>query len=194
MKNVQVKITAILVTLFFASCNNDDAPVPVPVNEEEVITTVRAVYTPVGGGTAITLQYRDLDGDGPNAPAVTVSGNFNLNTTYNGQVTILNETTNPADDITVEVQEEGVDHQLFYQKTGTLPNFAYATGASDLDTNGRPIGLQTTFTTTTAATGSLKITLRHLPNKSGVGVPAGDITNAGGATDFEVTFDGINVQ
>ena len=40
----------------------------------------------------------------------------------------------------------------------------------------------------TPATGNLTITLRHLPNKSGVNVPGGDITNAGGGTDAEVVF------
>jgi hypothetical protein len=30
--------------------------------------------------------------------------------------------------------------------------------------------------------------LRHLPNKSAAGVAAGDITNAGGATDAQVTY------
>ena len=196
MKNFQVKLATFILTLILASCSKDDAPkpFPLPVNEEEVITTVTAVYIPVGGGTNVTLRSRDLDGDGPNAPVVTVSTPFALNKTYNGQVTILNETTNPADDITVEVQEEGVDHQLFYQKTGTLPAFGYATDSSNFDSNGKPIGLKTTFVTTTAATGSLSITLRHLPNKSAAGVSGGDITNAGGATDFQVLFTGVSVQ
>ena len=196
MKNLKVKLVALLVTITFASCNNDDAaaPFPLPINEEEVITTVTAVYTPQGGGTAITLRYRDLDGDGPNARVVTVSGAFALNKTYDGLVTILNETKNPAGDITTEVKEEAADHQLFYQKTGTLPNVTYSSNVNNFDANGKPLGLQSVFTTTTAATGILKITLRHLPNKSAAGVSAGDITNAGGATDFEVIFNGISVQ
>lgn len=196
MKNLKVKLVALLVTITFASCNKDDAtaPFPLPINEEEVITTVTAVYTPQGGGTAITLRSRDLDGDGPNAPVVTVSGAFALNKTYDGLVTILNETKNPASDITTEVKEEAADHQLFYQKTGNLPNVTYSSIVNNFDANGKPLGLQSVFTTTTAATGILKITLRHLPNKSAAGVSGGEITNAGGATDFEVIFNGISVQ
>lgn len=49
--------------------------------------------------------------------------------------------------------------------------------------------METTFTTdATYAGGDLKIVLLHEPNKDAEGVSAGDITNAGGDTDVEVTF------
>jgi hypothetical protein len=187
-KNFKFYVLAIAATLTFASCNNDD-DTPEPVNEEELITTVTAIYTPEGGGTAITLQYKDLDGDGGNAAVVTVSAPFAKNKTYNGVLTFKNEAANPAEDITPEIVEEGDEHQVFYQKTGTLNAFTYGTAASNLDKNGKPVGLQSVFVTTGAATGKLTITLRHEPNKSASNVSAGDITNAGGSTDAEVTFD-----
>jgi len=177
-----------LVALVTFSCSNDDNDAP-PVNEEELITTVTAIYTPQGGGTAITLQYKDLDGEGANAPVVTVSGPFAKNTTYNGTVTFKNELASPAEDITPEIVAEGTDHQLFYQKTGNLAPFIYGSAASNFDSNGKVIGLQSVFATTGAAAGTLTITLRHTPNKNGANVAAGDITNAGGSTDAEVTFD-----
>ena len=93
--------------LTLASCSNDDSP----VNEEEVITTVTTTLT--GGGQVITLRSRDLDGDGPNAPIVTVSGNLTANTTYLGETVFTNETVNPAEDITIEVEEEGDEHLGF---------------------------------------------------------------------------------
>lgn len=179
---------ALVCTLAFTSCDNDD-DAPVPVNEEELITTITAIYTPVGGGTAITLQYKDLDGDGPNAAEKTISSPFELNKTYNGTVTFKNESVTPSQDITPEIIEEGDEHQVFYQKTGTLNAFTYGTAASNLDKNGKPIGLQTVFTTTGVASGTLTITLKHEPNKSAANVASGDITNAGGATDAEVTFN-----
>ena len=178
---------ALITALTFSSCTKDDVT-PEPVNEEELITTVTAIYTPEGGGTAITLQYKDLDGEGANAPVITVSGNFEKNKTYNGAVTFKNELANPTDDITIEVIEEGDEHQVFYQKTGTLNAFTYGTASSNFDKNGKPLGLQSVFTTTGAANGTLKITLRHEPNKSAANVASGDITNAGGSTDAEVTF------
>jgi hypothetical protein len=179
---------SLVCTLAFTSCDNDD-DAPIPVNEEELITTITAIYTPVGGGTAVTLQYKDLDGDGPNAPVTSISSAFETNKTYNGTVTFKNESVSPAEDITPEIIEEGDEHQIFYQKTGTLNAFTYGTAASNLDKNGKPIGLQSVFSTTGVASGTLKITLRHEPNKSAANVASGDITNAGGATDAEVTFN-----
>lgn len=166
-------------SLFVMSCSNDDNG---PVNEEEVITTVRTTLT--GGGQVITLTSRDLDGDGPNTPIVTVNGNLAANTAYVGEVSFLNETTTPAEDITAEVEAEGVEHQIFYQLPAALGSVTY----TDVDLNGKPIGLNFTLTTGNAGTGNLTVTLRHLPNKSATGVSSGDITNAGGATDALVTY------
>lgn len=190
----QAKIAgiALIAMLSFSSCSNDDDD-NTPVNEEELITTVTAVYTPQGGGTAVTLKFKDMDGDGAAAPVVTVSGPFAKNTTYNGVVTFLNETESPAEDITLEIVSEGDEHQLFYQKTGTLNAFTYGTAPSNFDVNGKVIGLQSVFTTTAEAAGNLTITLIHEPNKSGTNVAAGDITNAAGSTDAKVTFP-VTVQ
>lgn len=185
--NKQLKFygIAFLAATVLSSCNNDEATA---VNEEELITTITAIYTPVGGGPVITLQYKDLDGDGPNAALIDVSSAFAQNKTYNGTVTFKNEAVNPLVDITPEIIAEGVDHQIFYQKTGALNAFTYGTEASNFDTNGKPVGLQSVFMTAGVATGNLKITLRHEPNKSAANVASGDISNAGGATDAEVTF------
>lgn len=179
MKNLKLIALLVIPVLFSTSCSNDDAP----VNEEEVITTVRTTLT--GGGQVITLTSRDLDGDGPNAPVVTVSGNLVAGTTYTGSTEFLNELESPAEDITIEVQEEGADHQVFYQLASTVGTITY----TDTDANGKPIGLNFTLVAgTSGSTGTLTVTLRHLPNKTATGVAAGDITNAGGNTDAAVTF------
>lgn len=170
------------IALSFASCSDDDKPQQ--VIENEVITTVTATLTPTAGGTPIVLKSQDLDGDGPNAPVVTVSGPFAANTAYTGTVTFLNETVSPAEDITTEIEELGVEHQIFFRQSG-LGGFAYA----DTDEDGRPVGLHFNYTSVNAAaSGNLTVTLRHLPNKTATGVIGGDITNAGGSTDAEVVF------
>ena len=189
MKNLKITTLALVALLALSSCSKDDTP---PVNEEELITTVTAVFTPQGGGTTVTLLYKDLDGDGLNA-LNEVTGNFVQNKTYDGAVTFKNEAADPIEDITPEIITEGDEHQLFYEKTGTLNVFTYGTASSNFDVNGKPIGLQSVFTTTGAASGTLKITLKHLPNKSGVNVAAGDITNAFGNTDVEIIFN-LTVQ
>jgi hypothetical protein len=189
MKQIKF-LTLALITIVFSACSNDDDSTPVPVNEEEVITTLTATLVPQGGGTTVTLRSQDLDGDGPNAPVITISGDLAVNTTYNGTIVLLNETEDPAENITTEVAEEDADHQFFYIATNSIATIAY----NDADGNGNPIGIAFTATTTAAATGNLTVTLRHEPNKSATGVSDGDITNAGGETDIQVTFTGINVQ
>jgi hypothetical protein len=179
MKNLKIMALALTAIFTFNSCSNDDSP----VNEEEVITTVIARF--VGGGQTITLTSRDTDGDGPNAPTITVSSNFATATTYTGSVQFLNELENPAEDISVEVAEEDLEHQVFYQISNSLGNFNYV----DFDSEGKPLGLEFTFTTgANPGTGNITIILRHLLNKNAAGVSTGDITNAGGSTDADVVF------
>jgi len=178
-----IKILSFLfiATLTFNGCSDDD-DAPGVVNEEEVITTVTISLTPQGGGTTITLISDDPDGpDGPTAPSVTVSGDLAASTTYNGSITFFNSIEN--EDITAEVEEEDDEHQVFY--ASGLGTFAYG----DADGDGNPIGLSFTFTTDAAGVGTLSAILRHEPDKNAVGVSDGDITNAGGETDVEVTFD-----
>lgn len=193
MKNLKVIVLAVVVILAISSCSKDDEPAKPPVVEEEVFTTVTAVFTPVGCGTLVTLTSRDLDGDGPTPPDVTVSGPFAVSKTYDGEVTTLDESKTPIKDMTDDILELPLEHQLFYVRaTGNLPAFTYtpaAVAASNYDVNGKPIGLKTIFTTgATASAGVLKIILRHEGNKSAANVASGDITNATGATDFEVDF------
>ena len=187
MKTIKKISLLCLSIIVLASCSNDDDN-PAPVNEEEVITTVNITFTPQGSGTNVTLNYQDLDGDGPNAPTITVTGTFANNTTYTGSIELLNETETPAEDITQEVQAEDEDHQLFYSFADT--SFGTVT-YNDQDSNGNPVGLSFTLVTgDTPATldSSLTATLRHEPNKDGANVSDGDITNAGGETDVQVTF------
>jgi hypothetical protein len=181
MKNFKLLAIALIIVVTFTACDKDEETI-LPVNEEELITTVKLTLT--GGGQVVTLTSKDLDGDGPNAPVVTVSNNLLANTTYVGQAEFLNELVTPADNLTVEIEEEGVDHQIFYQALASLGTFTY----TDVDANGKPIGLSFTYTTNNAASSDVTVTLRHLPNKSASGVATGNITNAGGATDAEVVF------
>ena len=107
-----LKYALLASTLIFASCSDDDDNTPDAVNEEEVITTL--TVTLESGSDTVVMQYQDLDGDGPDAATVTVSGSLNANTTYDGSIVLLNETEDPAENITEEIEEEDLDHQFFY--------------------------------------------------------------------------------
>jgi hypothetical protein len=167
--------------LFITSCKKDD---PIIENEEELITTLIYTLTPEAGGAPVVLSFQDLDGDGAITPIIT-GGTLAANTSYNGSLQLLNESVNPAEDITVEVQEEAEEHQFFFEITISGLSITY----DDLDDNGNPIGLLSKITTTGSGSGTIKVTLRHEPNKTAAGVSTGDITSAGGETDIEVTFN-----
>ena len=181
-----VFLLAIAVSLTFAACNNDDDNTPDPVNEEEVITTLTLTLVPDGGGTPVTLQSQDLDGDGPGAPVVTVSGNLMPNTTYVGSVVFLNETEDPAENVTIEVIEESDEHQVFYITSSALE---ITTTYLDFDGDGNPLGTSVGMETGNTSFGTLNVVLRHEPNKPNDGT----LGDAGGETDISVTFD-VTIQ
>ena len=184
MKTFKFLALFILGGAFLMSCSSDDND-PEPVNEEELITTMTVTLVPQGGGTTIILQSRDLDGDGPNPPEVTVSGNLAVNTTYDGVIVLLNETENPAENITQEVSEEAEEHQFIFTTTGAISTIDY----SDADGNGNPVGIAFTLETGDAGGATITITLRHEPTKPNDGTLAG----AGGETDIAQTFT-VTVQ
>ena len=186
MKTIKYLFISVLSLSVLTSCSSDDDN-PDIVNEEEIITTVRLELTPTGGGDSVVLQSQDLDGDGPDAPVVTITGTINASTAYDGEIQFLNELESPAEDITVEVLEEGDEHQVFY--TFTSGSAGSSVTYNDVDEDGNPIGVDITFNSGTASTNNtLVVVLRHEPNKEASGVSNGDITNAGGSTDAEVTF------
>lgn len=180
-----IKTLAILATAaVFISCEDDDTPEI--VNEEEVITTVEVELTnTTDANNVVTFTSVDNDGEGPNPPVNTVVGTLMANATYNGTVEFLNELESPVEDITEEVEEEGDEHEVFY--TTSISDLSVT--KDDVDANGNPLGLMTTFQTGAATTGTMTVVLRHEPMKPN----DGSLTNAGGETDVEVTFD-VTVQ
>jgi len=172
--------TTIFATALIFSCSSDDDSTPEPVLEEEVITTMTITLT-ADGQADVILQTQDLDGDGPNLPVVTVSGDLSENTMYSGSIVLLNETEDPAENITEEIEEEALEHQFFY----TIGNGLNAeTDYNDADSDGNPIGLDFVLSTNSVSSGSITFTLRHEPTKPNMG-----IEDAGGETDIEATFD-----
>ena len=184
MKNYFKLVSITLFTLLFVACSSDDDAAPEPVNEEEVITTM--IVTLDGPDQVITLEYRDLDGpDGPDSADITVSGALTAGATYAGSIRLLNETEDPAENVTEEVEEEADEHQFFYTPSSDL-NVEVEYG--NFDSNGNPLGTMFILTPSAASTGSLTFTLQHEPTKPNTG-----LEDAGGETDIQVTFD-LEVQ
>jgi hypothetical protein len=167
----------------FSSCkkhSHDD--------DEELITTLIYTLTSRTDGAIVEMRFKDPDGDGGIAPLIT-GGTLKANHAYSGILTLLNESVNPVEDITEAIQIEAANHQFFFSSTVPGISVVY----DDSDKNNRPLGLKSVLTTSAAGTGSLKIVLRHNPNKNGSGVSSGNIANAGGETDIEVNIP-ISVQ
>lgn len=152
-------------------------------HEQELITTMQLRFLPNAGSDVKHFIWRDADGEGGNPPVITAD-TLAAGTIYAVGIEVLNESVSPADTITTEIRNEGAAHQFFFQVSGANAAVAYA----DSDGNGNPIGLSSTWTIGTASVGTVKVTLRHQPNKGAPGVSAGNIANAGGDTDIEVVF------
>lgn len=190
MKNLKYYLSTILFLTLIISCSkesitvpaDESADVPDEIEEQEVITTMTITLTPTSGSTAVvTLQTQDLDGDGPNAPEVTVSGNLTAGVVYSGAMEFLNELVSPAEVVTEEIEEKDLDHQIFYTPAGGLDvTVEYANN----DSAGNPLGTEFTLTANTASSGSLTFTLIHEPTKPNTG-----LEDAGGEIDIETAFN-----
>jgi hypothetical protein len=215
MKKNIVKISSIALVamlMFASSCNKDKktpdpepAPTPTP-DPQEVITSFKLILKDSATNAVSTYLFKDPDGDGGQAafygPTSTTQTDsvFTLvaNRTYYSQIILLDETKNPIDSISNEVEEEGAEHMFFYNNGANTilnsgnPYSVKLNGSNikvsytDLDagTPQRGIGLQTKWRTS-AASGSTKhplnITLRHQPDaKNG--------TYAPGDSDISVDF------
>lgn len=166
--------------LLFSQCKTEE---PEPVIEEELITTLTMTFSPVGGGDDVVFKLDDEDGNGPIEPVYT-NGILEANTDYKASIELRNE--QEGEDITVEVQEKGAEHQFFFEFENSLKiDFAY----DDADANGDAIGLATIFTTGDVSNGTLTVVLRHESDKSADGAAEGDLSNAGGETDIQAIFD-----
>lgn len=184
MKKNFLFLSTIAAIIFICACKKEPAT---PINEEELITTMILSLQKNGSPTVQNFIWNDPDGIG-GIDATVDSIIIDKAVEYNATITLLNTQVTPADTISKEVLEEGVDHQFFYESTPStvLSGFHYLAPNDD---NGFPIGLLFDFDTWNwENAGMLKITLRHEPNKTASGVASGDITNADGETDIEVEF------
>lgn len=176
MKNILNNTAKLLIigTVVLTACKKK---VNEKENEQELITTVELTFTTTD--TSFVVQYEDLDGAGGNAPTIAPI-NLKANKNYNVSLKLLDKTKTPAENISDAVKSEGIDHQFFY----VVSNANLAVKTTDVDVNNNPLGLTSSWATTTASTGNITITLKHQP-KIKLNSP-GSI--ALGDTDVEAAF------
>ena len=165
--------------------NHDEAPSPQDQNETELITTVSLIIKE-NGALVNTFTFNDPDGAGGVNPTVDQI-TLDANKTYTCTLLLLDETKNPIDTTSLEIEEEKDVHQFFFHPSAGLDMaFAY----EDYDDHHVPVGLQSTIHTGAAGTGTLRIVLNHQP---GVKPTSGNGDEALGETDMEVSFD-VTIQ
>lgn len=194
-----------LLTLFFAvfaltGCNPDD-DVPEEENELEVITDVKLIFTNIANASdVVEARAQDPDGEGVQELAVLDEITLDVNKTYTLSYEIFNNLETPGEDIGAEVSEEADEHQIFYSFTdgafadptgdGNIDNAADGVNYDDFDSQNRPVGLQTTWTTsaTQLSGGFFTTRLQHQPD---VKTTTSDANT--GDTDFSIQFV-LNIQ
>ena len=198
-------LTSILIalTLFLTGCDDND---PKKEDTPELITKATLTFTP-STGSPIVVTATDPDGEGVQNIAMDGPINLARNTTYLMTITLINGLAQPGQDgydISGEVEEEGDEHQFFFSWTneafsdpsgnGNIDNahdpLNYTGGATSKDANNRPLGLTTTWTSSSnAVSGSaFRVMLKH---QAQLKSDASD--SSIGETDLDVTFT-LNVQ
>jgi len=184
---------------WLSSCDDED---PVREDVPELITKATLTFTPSGGGTAVVVTATDPDGDGVEDIEVDGSINLEANKTYVLTMTLVNGLASPSDpayDITAEVEEEGDEHLFFFAWTnnvfadpagdGNVDNREDAVNYNDEDAGGLPLGLNTDWTSASAAsTGTFRVILKHQPD-----LKSSTSSSTAGETDLDLTFT-INIQ
>jgi hypothetical protein len=83
------------------------------------------------------------------------------------------------------VEEENTAHRFYYEP-GAGSNITVSN--LDNDDDGMPLGITSTWTTGAAATGSIKVTLRHYPGTPPDKQAVDPVNSPKSGTDVEVTF------
>jgi hypothetical protein len=199
--NRSLKILCAALTLislvFIAGCSDDD---PVKEDVPELITKATLTFTPSVGSTVIVTA---TDPDGEGVQDIEVDGPINLvaNKSYTLTITLINGLAQPSDpeyNVTDEVEEEAVEHMFFFSWTnnvfsdpagnGNFDTRSDVINYEDEDTNGLPLGLETSWTTAGISSGDFRVVLKHQPE-----LKSTTSTSSTGETDLDITFT-INVQ
>ena len=201
MKNIfklNYLLFAVLTLFVFTACEEDEA-VPEEEEEMEVITDVKLIFMAQSGpGDTVVVAAQDPDGEGVQDLQVIGAINLKANTDYFLSMIIENCLDDPCEDVTEEIAEEAEEHQFFYAFTndiftspsgnGNIDNASDPINYIDVDGNGNPIGLLSTWNTGSAKSGTFTIQLQHQPDVKTATSGATD-----GDTDFALTFN-LNIN
>ena len=147
-------------------------------HDHEAITKIELHFTKVGSTTTQVFSWTDLDGDGGNAPVI---DNITLQagSVYNVAIELFDS---EGHDLTHDIEDLEAEHHRFYYTAGA----GITINGLDKDPNNVTLGLKSVWTTSTAATGNVTITLRHYQNDNKE--ESDLVNNAKSTTDAEIQF------
>ena len=200
-KNLQL-LAILFSVITIIGCSNDDDVAPEEENEVEVFTDVTLVFTNTADvNDVVRASAQDPDGTGIQELQILDAITLAADTEYTLTYEILNA-LDPADveNIGDEILEEDNEHQFFFSFTENV--FANPTGNgnidaaadpinyNDADENGNPVGLSSTWTTSSTASSGASFTVRlqHQPDVKTATSGSND-----GDTDFALTF-ALNIK
>ncbi len=172
---------AIAGALLITGCKKDKNVVDDPHNhnneDAELITSVVLEFSDTAHVKPnVTVAFRDPDGEGGNSATEFDTIKLAANTVYNVKITLLDESKNPAVNISDEVKTEGDEHLFCFDVTGAN------VGIVRTDSDGTyEIGLDSRWTVASASNGNVKVMLKHQPEGKNGTCGVGD-------TDVEVNF------
>jgi hypothetical protein len=198
-----LKLLAILFSVIsIIGCSTNDDDIPEEENEIEVFTDVTLIFTNTADNSdVVRASAQDPDGTGIQELQILDAITLAADTEYTLTYEILNA-LDPADveNIGDEILEEANEHQFFFSFTenvfanpsgnGNIDATADPINYNDADENGNPVGLSTTWTTTstTSSEKSFTVRLQHQPDVKTATSGSND-----GDTDFALTF-ALNIQ
>ena len=195
-KNLQL-LAILFSVITIIGCSTDDDVAPEEENEVEVFTDVTLIFTNTADNSdVVRASAQDPDGTGIQELQILDAITLAADTEYTLTYEILNA-LDPADveNIGDEILEEDNEHQFFFSFTenvfanpngnGNIDSAADPINYNDADENGNPVGLSSTWTTSSTASSvkSFTVRLQHQPDVKTATSGSND-----GDTDFALTF------
>jgi len=189
---VLVSVFSLTSLVFITGCDTDD---PIREDVPELITKATLTFS-APGEQPVEATATDPDGEGVQDLEVDGPINLDPNKSYQMTITLVNGlalTSDPAYDVTTEVEEESDEHMFFFSWTnnvfsdpagnGNIDNRNDDVNYEDSDVNGLPLGLETFWTTAGPSSGNFRVVLKHQPEQKS----ASSDSNTG-ETDLDLTF------
>lgn len=170
IRTLSITIFTAVLLLFIQSCK------PKNSQGQEGITTVYIKLTSLQFGTQV-FTYKNV-----NETVTKDSLKLKAGEVYTCELELLDETQNPAEDLTEEVKAEATAHQFFFTPS---PTSMLSITDLDKDKDGKVVGITSKWTAGSTQSGTLGITLKHLGDTP----KTGNISD--GETDVEILLDVI---